>query len=101
MPTVGEHLIEWEMGNTENPYTVAVLHRSTDVGHVLRRMSAACAVFLDREGPISCTATAISRFSADFPQGGTALHLLVPGTSKACGQDEEACSSRCKEAIEH
>ena len=98
-PSVGELLsCERKMANTEDPYAVAVRRRST-VDHVPRRMSAACVLFLEREGTISCTVTGSRRFSADLPQGG--LHLEVPGTSKACGQDEEAGSSRYKEAIKH
>ena len=81
-PTVGEHLsCEREMANTEDPYAVAVMRRSTVVGHVPRRMSAACALFLEREGTISCTVTGSRRFSADLPQGG----LEVPCTLKFQG----------------
>ena len=35
-----------ERTNTENPYAVAVIRRSAVVGHVPRKMSAACALFL-------------------------------------------------------
>ena len=42
-PAVGEHLsCERETANTEDPYAVAVMRRSTVVGHVPRKMSAAC-----------------------------------------------------------
>ena len=59
-------------------YTVAVIRRSTVVGHVPRRTSDACALFLDREGTNACTFNGSRWFSADLPQGG----LEVPCTLK-------------------
>ena len=81
-PAVGEHLsCERETANTEDPYAVAVKRRSTVVGHVPRKMSAACALFLERGGTISCTVSGSRRFSSDLPQGG----LEVPCTLKFQG----------------
>ena len=40
-----------ERANTEDPYAVAVIRRSV-VGHVSRKMSAACALFLRQRGTI-------------------------------------------------
>ena len=37
-----------ERTNTEDPHAVAVIRRSAVVGHVPRKMSAACALFLRR-----------------------------------------------------
>jgi len=37
--------------NNEDPYAVAAIRRSADVGHVPRNMSAACALLLRRRGP--------------------------------------------------
>ena len=64
-----------ERTNTDDPYAVAVIRRSA-VGHVPRRMSAACTLFLRRRGTIRCTITGSRRFSADLPEGG----LEVPCT---------------------
>ena len=51
-PTTGEELnCVRERTNTEDPYAVAAVRRSADVGHVPRNMSAACALFLRRRGP--------------------------------------------------
>ena len=46
-PTTGEELnCVRERTNTEDPYAVAVICRSAVVGHVPRKMSAVCALFL-------------------------------------------------------
>ena len=50
-PTTGEELnCMQERVNTEDPYAVAVIRRSAVVGHVPRKMSAACALFLTTKG---------------------------------------------------
>ena len=41
-----------ERANTVDPYVVAVIRRSVVVGHVPRKMSAACALFFRRRGTI-------------------------------------------------
>ena len=41
------------------------------VGHVLRKISAACLLFLGRKGSsIICTVCVNRRYSSDLPQGG-------------------------------
>ena len=46
-PTTGEELnCMQERANTKDPYVVAVIRRSVVVGHVPRKISAACALFL-------------------------------------------------------
>ena len=46
-PTTGEELnCVRERTNTEDPYAVAVIRRSAVVGHVPRKMSAVCTLFL-------------------------------------------------------
>ena len=40
--------------NSEDPYTVAVMRNSTAIGHVLCKMSAACALFFRRKLPHAC-----------------------------------------------
>ena len=53
-PTMGEQL---EIGNIKGLYAVAVFRDRTIVGHVPRKISAACALFLQREGSIHCVVT--------------------------------------------
>ena len=68
---VGESLsFTREANNTEDPYTVAVVKgNDTIVGHVPRKISAVCWLFLGH-GSITCTVTSARRFSSDLPQGG-------------------------------
>ena len=64
---VGESLsCNRETDNTKDPYAVCVVI----VGHVSRKISAACSLFLRGNGTITCIVTAARRFSVDLPQGG-------------------------------
>ena len=57
-PTMGEQLpCRGEIGNNKDRYAVAILRDRTTVGHVPREISAACALFLQREGSIHCVVT--------------------------------------------
>ena len=71
-PTIGETLVcKQEPENLTDPYAVAVMANSIVVGHVPRKISAACSLFLRRkESTIQCTITGKRRCSADLPQGG-------------------------------
>ena len=52
-PTMGEQLpCRREIGINKDRYAVAILRDRTAVGHVPRKISAACALFLQREGSI-------------------------------------------------
>ena len=61
---------EQEEGNGKDPYAVAALRGNAIVGHVPRRISAACLLFLQRRGSIHCILTGTRRYSADLPQRG-------------------------------
>ena len=80
-PAIGESLLcEREPGNSMDPYAAAVIQRlrsgsaslssGTVVGHVLQKISAACNLFLRKNGDITCTITGHRRHSTDLPQGG-------------------------------
>ena len=71
--------------NDKDPYAVAVLRGDMIVGHVPRRISAACSIFLRIGGTIQCVVTAARRFSADLPQGG----LEVPCTLRFIGEAKD------------
>ena len=81
---MGEELsCKRELGNDKDRYAVAVVLRdSTTVGHVPRKISAACALFLERDGSIDCVVTGEHCYSRDLPQGG----LEVPCLLKFKGQ---------------
>ena len=90
-PSVGEELsCKRESGNNKDPYAVAVMRRGTVVGHVPRKISAACFLFLRRNGTIHCTITGTRRFSGDLPQGG----LEVPCKLKFKGQPNDVAKVR-------
>lgn len=90
-PTIGEKLVcERERGNPQDPYAVAVKRRQTTIDHVPRKISAACAIFLSRNGVIDCTVTRARRYSEDLPQGG----LMVPRTLSFTGQPNNIAKVR-------
>ena len=51
-------------------YAVAVKKSGTIIGHLPRKLSRVCLLFLRRGGTIICTVTGGRRYSADQPQGG-------------------------------
>ena len=69
---------------------MAVIRRSAVVGHVPRKMSAACALFLRRKGTIHCTTTGSWRFLVDLPQGG----LEVPCTLIFRGEPKDVAKMK-------
>ena len=85
-PTVGEQLTcQREIGNNKDRYAVVILRNRTTVGHVPRKISAACALFLQRKGSIHCVVTGGRCYSRDLPQGG----LEVPCVLQFKGQPED------------
>ena len=72
--TIGEELqCARESDNSNDRYAVAVRKNNAVVGHVPRKISRVCALFLERNGAITCTITGPRRRSADLPQGGMEL----------------------------
>ena len=68
---IGEELVcIREPTNTADRYAVAVLRRETIIGHLPRKISKVCSLFLRRGGSIRCTVTGSRRHSSDLPQGG-------------------------------
>jgi hypothetical protein len=59
-----------EPGNTSDSYAVAIKRSETIAGHMPRKFSAVCALFLNSGGTISCAPTGTQKYSADLPQGG-------------------------------
>ena len=70
-----------ESGNPHDTYTVVIKKGNLVVGHVPRKISAVCSLFL-RAGTITATVTDSRRYSNDLPQGG----LEVPCVLKFCGE---------------
>ena len=77
---VGEEFpCKQEAGNTFDPFAVAVMRGDTNtvIGHVPRRISSICSLFLRKEGSITCQVTGHRRFSEDLVQGGLEIACLL------------------------
>ena len=59
-----------EAENRRDPFAVAVERSGVTDGHVPRRISSTCSMFLRRGGRIDCEITGDRRYSEDLPQGG-------------------------------
>lgn len=59
-----------EMENEKDRYVVVVTQRSTMVGHVPRKISGACWLFLLQRGSIDCVIIGAWCNSSDLPKGG-------------------------------
>ena len=60
-----------ETGNVFDLFTVCVCSLDGDiVGHMPRKISAICSLFLHRNGTIHCKVTGSRRYSRDIAQGG-------------------------------
>lgn len=51
-------------------HAVAVTKDINVVGHIPRKFSSVCALFISNGGSITCTPTGTRKFSTDLPQGG-------------------------------
>ena len=96
-PSLGEVLqCRQELENTKDHYAVAVVRRSTVVGHIPRKISAASALFLARRGgTICCEVTSTRRYSEDLPQGGLEIpcKFTFSGELKDVGKLKRLLSS--------
>ena len=69
--SLGELLnCERETGNSFDPFAVCVRKHDDIVGHVPRKISAICSLFLRRGRRIQCEVTGTRQYSRDIPQGG-------------------------------
>ncbi len=60
-----------DVGNSHDPYAVAMVRASTTVGPSI------CSIFLRRGGSITCTVTGSRHYSGDLPQGGLGVPCLL------------------------
>ena len=82
-PFLGEKLAcARETSNRKDPYTVCVLESGSIIGHLPRKTSVACSMFLKKGGTIDCVVTGSRRYSVDLAQGGLEVpcSLIVSGT---------------------
>ena len=74
-----------EVNNRHDPFAVAVIKDNTIVGHVARKLSAICSLFLRARGSIGCIVRGSKRYSYDLPQGG----LEIPCTLIFSGEQSK------------
>ena len=90
---VGEELeCDREPTNTSDRYAVAVLKGGVVIGHLPRKISKICLLFLRRGGSISCVVSGGRRYSSDLPQGGLEIPCKLLFKAKA---KEMAKLKRC------
>ena len=66
-----------ETGNRQDPFAVAVVRSLVTVGHVPKKISSVCSMFLLRGGTLRCRVTASRRYSGDLPQGGLEIPCML------------------------
>ena len=73
-----------EPTNATDRYAVAVTKAATIIGHLPRKLSKVCSLFLRRGGSIRFTVTGRRRYSSDLLQGGLEIPctLLFTGDAK-------------------
>ena len=75
---VGEMLAcERQPRNAADRYAVSVKKDGTIIGHLPRKVSRVCSLFLRRGGMIRCTVTGRRRYSGDLPQGGLEIPCIL------------------------
>ena len=94
-PVVGENLLcEREIGNPHNTHAVAVKKvidgNLTVVGHIPRRISSICSIFLRRGGTIDCTVDGSRRYSSNIPQGGLEIPYVLTFTAQSSVEGNKA-----------
>ena len=93
---VGERLeCQRERDNPSDAYAVAVKKGGAVVGHLPRKLSRLCALFIRRGGSISCSPTGRRRYSSDLPQGGLEIPCLLffEGDSKEIKKLVKLCAT--------
>ena len=94
-PAVGERLqCVREEDNAEDRYAVAVTRDGVTVGHLPRRISTLCLLFIRRGGVIRCSVTGHRRYSRDLVQGG----MEIPCQLTFVGMGKEIKKIRCNVA---
>ena len=82
--TIGEELLcEREMDNERDRYAVAVIKDGVIIGHLPRKISCICLLFLRRGGSIVCRISGTRRYSANLPQGGLEIPCTLLFEAKA------------------
>lgn len=77
-PTIGDELTcRREVANAVDRYAVGVYFDDNLVGHLPKKISTICSLFLRHGGQISCRVTGRRRHSTDLPQGGLEIPCIL------------------------
>ena len=79
-----------EVGNRHDPYVIAVKKDELVVGHLPRKISCICSIFIRRGGKIYCTAADSRRYSADLEQGGMEIPCTLTFKTTDKHENEKA-----------
>ena len=73
-----------EVGNAVDRYAIKVLKNDEIVGHLPKKISMLCSLFIRRGGLIKCEITGSRRYSQDLVQGGLEIpcDLIFEGNEK-------------------
>ena len=66
-----------EPSNARDRYAVATKKEGNIIGHLPKKISKPCVLFLRRGGSIYCTVTGGRRHSSDLPQGGLEIPCFL------------------------
>ena len=85
-PFVGELLdCARDTGNRHDPYAVKVVNTSREtVGHLPKKISSTCSLFLRKGGTICCKVTGTREYSRDLVQGGVEIPCVVVFKGDKC-----------------
>ena len=101
IPVIEEQLsCEREIGNAHDTHAVAIRKiidgELKSVGHVPRRISLICSIFVRRGGSILCIVRGSRRYSSDLPQGGLEIPCTLEFISR--NKKESAKAERLLES---
>ena len=87
-----------DVSNRKDPYAVSVVKSGTGiVGHLPKKISTACSLFLRRGGSITCKVTGTRRYSSDLPQGGVEIPCSLELTGSL--EDVKRAEILCRAAL--
>ena len=85
-----------ETSNLHDPFAVKVLKTDEVVGHLPKKISSTCSVFLRKGGTITCRVSGERRYSKDLAQGGLEIPCLLRFDS-----DNDTLISKMKKMLDN
>ena len=77
-PELGEELqCRRERVNAQDMYAIAVIKDTNVVGHLPRKISRICSLFIRRGGTLTCRVTGARKYSSDLQQGGMEIPCII------------------------